>query len=335
MFDGNHRVRRPQNLGGGGGGRSRRAAGGGLARGRRVASASGVTSTAGIVAGTGTSAAAAGATSSASSRLSSITGIPDRKSQLLEQARLQREQRREATRRSGAARNIQRSWRSWTCRASLVSISESVVIENGSNQNSSAPETVSIRGRYEFLVEKLLGSCSSDRRQQQEQQQAAAVLGQVSSLLSLLLSPALLPVLVRRHRKLRSSDASSKAAAASEKEIVLSALVLPFAQVVEKYGISQDQGCAFASGRIVRRSLILLQSLALSSSSSLSSSTSASVAATNLIGLISALLGGTDASMTKLLCNSTSTEESADRRRNPTRGSQRRHPAHRPSDPPP
>ena len=310
MFDGNHRVRRPQNLGGGGGGRSRRAAGGGgVARGRRVASASGVTSTAGIVAGTGTSAAAAGATSSASSRLSSITGIPDRKSQLLEQARLQREQRREATRRSGAARNIQRSWRSWTCRASLVSISESVVAENGNNQNSSAPGTVSIRSRYEFLVEKLLGTYSADQRQQQqeEQQQAAAVLGQVSSLLSLLLSPALLPVLVRRQRKLRSSDASSKAAAASETEIVLSALVLPFARVVEKYGISQDQGCAFASGRIVRRSLILLQSLALSSSSSLTSSTSASVAATNLIGLISALLGGTDASMTKLLCNSTST----------------------------
>lgn len=320
MFDGNHRVRRPQNLGGGGGSRSRRAVGSGVARGR----------------GTTSSTAAVGGASS-------ITGIPDRKSQLLEQARIQREQRREVARRNGAAKNIQRVYRAWTCRVSMVLVqqqqqqqatttSTTVVAENNGNGSSGVGNdgdvtltqgqghTDTLRSRYDHLVNKLLGGAVD--QQQQQQMQAAVV--EATSLLSQLLSPTLLPVLVRRQRKMQS-DAGSKAVV-TDTDIVLGHLVLPYARIVEKFGQvpQQQQVCAFASGRIVRRCLISLQSLAFGSSSSSSSATSPSAAAASLIGLISTLLGGIDASssaataqgqnqsqsealMTKILCNSTST----------------------------
>ena len=318
MFDGNHRVRRPQNLGGGGGSRSRRTVGGGGgARGRP--SSFGTTSTVG-----------GGA--------SSITGIPDRKSQLLEQARIQREQRREVARRNGAAKNIQRVYRAWTCRASMVqqqprgTTSTTVVAENtcSGNRNGSSVgndgdttivqgETDTLRSRYDHLVDDLLGG-SVD--QQQQRMQAAVV--EATSLLSLLLSPTLLPVLVRQQRKLQPDTGGR--AVVTDTDIVLGHLVLPYARIVEKFGgmpqqqqqQQQEGGCAFASGRIVRRCLILLQSLAFGPSSSSSPATSPSVAATSLIGLISALLGGADtdaqsqsqsseALLTTTLCNSTST----------------------------
>lgn len=325
MFDGNHRVRRPQNLGGGGGSRSRRTVGGGVARGR-----SGL---GGTRAGGGPSSG----TTSTVGTTSSITGIPDRKSQLLEQARIQREQRREVARRNGAAKNIQRVYRAWTCRVSMLSVrqqatttSTTVVAENSGNGSSAGNDGATtfmkgsadtLRSRYDHLVHKLLGG-SID--QQEKQMQAAVV--EATSLLSLLLSPTLLPVLVRHQRKLQSNTGSK--AVVTDMDIVLGHLVLPYAQIFEKNGgmpqqqQQQDGGCAFASGRIVRRCLILLQSLAFGPSSSSPSAASPSVAAARLIGLISALLGGTDTSssaveahsqgqsvalMTTILCNSTST----------------------------
>ena len=252
----------------------------------------------------------------------SITGIPDRKSQLLEQARIQREQRREVARRNGAARNIQRVYRAWTCRVSVVAenrvTSSANSVENDGAMALRKGPAETLRGRYDRLVGELLRGAVDQR---QQQLQAAVV--EATSLLSLLLSPTLLSVLVRHQRKLQSDTGSKKVV--TDTDIVLGHLVLPYARIFEKIGgmqmRQQGGGCAFASGRIVRRCLILLQSLAFGPSSSSSSATSPSVAAASLIGLISALLGGGDASaaadaqtrgqsealMTTTLCNSTST----------------------------
>ena len=321
MFDGNHRVRRPQNLGGGGGSRSRRTVGGGVARGRLGGTRAGG-------GGPSSSLFSSSGTTSTVGTTSSITGIPDRKSQLLEQARIQREQRREVARRNGAARNIQRVYRAWTCRVSVVaenSVTTCSTCSANSVENDGAmtlrkgpTDTGTLRGRYDRLVGELLGGAVDQR---QQQLQAAVV--EATSLLSLLLSPTLLPVVVRHQRKMQP-DTGNKTVV-TDTDVVLGHLVLPYARIVDKIGGAQQQqqngGSTFASGRIVRRCLISLQSLAFGPSSSPSSATSPSAAAASLIGLISALLGGADASaaadaqtqgqsealLTTTLCNSTST----------------------------
>ena len=166
---------------------------------------------------------------------SSITGIPDRKSQLLEQARIQREQRREVARRNGAAKNIQRVYRAWTCRVSVVA-ENSIISSANSVENDGAmalrkgpTDTGTLRGPYDRLVGELLGGAVDQR---QQQLQAAVV--EATSLLSLLLSPTLLPVLVRRQRKMQPDTASKTVV--TDTDIVLGYLVLLYARIVEKIG---------------------------------------------------------------------------------------------------
>eukprot|EP00550_Attheya_septentrionalis_P004711 CAMPEP_0198293348 /NCGR_PEP_ID=MMETSP1449-20131203/16620_1 /TAXON_ID=420275 /ORGANISM="Attheya septentrionalis, Strain CCMP2084" /LENGTH=1294 /DNA_ID=CAMNT_0043992895 /DNA_START=157 /DNA_END=4041 /DNA_ORIENTATION=- len=93
MFDGNHRVRREVNLSG-----SRR-------RGRDAASSSSSGRQQGGL---------------LRNSVSANAGIRDRKSELLESARIQREQRRELQRRHDSAKNIARIWRGWIARITVA-----------------------------------------------------------------------------------------------------------------------------------------------------------------------------------------------------------------------
>jgi len=329
MFDGNHRVRRTQNLGGGSGSRSRRSR---LAGG--TASRSGV----GVGVGGGTGTGTLGS--------HSLTAVPDRKSQLLEQARIQREQRREVARRNGAARELQRVCRGWKCRLVLVD---------------------DLGRRYDDLLRRAAttataGGSGSD----------STAVAELASVLSAFLSPPLLPLVSRQRRGGGKTDSMA------QRQGTVLTLVQRFGNVISQgcanfsieplpilplggdgigdSSIDSDRGSgtkpidaiaaaaertarhAYVCGRIVRRSLAALQYLCnassagsssskLSASSSLSSSSppsgnddvefnssSSNKAAVQLVELIATLLGtrggDTDAAvMAKVLCNSSVSEE--------------------------
>lgn len=349
MFDGNHRVRRTQNLGGGGGGsRSRRSR---LAGGTGTTSRSGTrpsTTTGGIGGGTGTGTLGS----------HSLTAVPDRKSQLLEQARIQREQRREVARRNGAARELQRVCRGWKCRLVLVD---------------------HFGRRYDDLLRRAATTATSSGTSTggtTSSSSDSTAVAELASVLSALLSPPLLPLVSRQDRGGGRGDSMA------QRQGTVLTLVQRFGTVIaQRYAnlsngplpilpfggdgigdssIDSDSGSgtkpilhidakaaaaertarhAYVCGRIVRRSLAALQylcnaSTARSSSSILSASSSpswndnveynssSSKVAVQLVGLIATLLGtrpggdatgtvgDTDAAiMAKVLCNSSASEE--------------------------
>ena len=132
LFDGNHRVRRSQNLGGGGGRRP---------RGRRtIGGSSTPSSTAGPSAAS--SRLGLGTSKTTTTTSLSLTAVPSSKSQLLEAARVQREQRRLLNRKNAAAVHWQRLYWGWRCRRGLVAVGDGSLMKRYEQLMASLPKSM-------------------------------------------------------------------------------------------------------------------------------------------------------------------------------------------------